>query len=330
MSRLRWGIIGTGWIADKQVSDMTRDGMHVVGVASRSASRAETFAREHGIPRAYVGNAELLADPGIDAVYIATPQARHHEHVAEALRAGKHVLLEKPFTLTAREARDLVELARSRRLALMEAMWSRFLPHLARTKALVDAGAIGPVSLITADSTQALPHGPGDRLGDPAEGGGSLLDLGVYPVSLSSWLLGPPGRTAAHAALSDNGVDLVTVATLAHDGGAIAVCVSGLTGTGPNRAAIVGERGRIEIDGYFYGRSRMRRYDEAGTLQEELATRVAGRGMHLQAREFERIVAAGRLESPVMPLDETVRIMATMDRIRALVGARFPADDVSP
>jgi predicted dehydrogenase len=327
--RPRWGVLGTGWIAERQTADLVREGFDVVAVGSRSRSSAERFAIAHGIARAHGGYRQLVADDDVDIVYVASPQAHHHEHATLAMNAGKHVLLEKPFALNAAQARDLASTADACGVALMEAMWSRFLPHLARVRQIVTAGALGRITVFEADSTQLLPHGPADRLGDPAQGGGSLLDVGVYPITVAHWLLGEPTAIAGESTLSAAGVDLHTVATLTHTGGAISVCVSAIDGTGPNRAVITGTEGRIEIDGYFYGRSGFRHFGADGTLVEELRPSVPGRGMHLQAAEFERVVGDGRSQSDIMPVSDSIAVMETLDAIRARIGAEFPVDATS-
>lgn len=321
IGRVRWGILGTGWIAERQTADLVREGFSVAAVGSRSAETARAFARSHGIPHAHGDYASLLADPSVDVVYIASPQAHHHEHATAALEAGKHVLLEKPFALNAAEARDISETARRYDRVVMEAMWSRFLPHLTRVKAIIDDGSLGSLAFFAADSTQLLPHSADDRLGDPAQGGGSLLDLGVYPVSIAHWLLGAPIGVSASATLSPAGIDLHTVATLTHIGGAVSSCISAIDSTGPNRAMIVGAEGRIEIDGFFYGRSGFRHYDADGTLVQELRPAVAGRGMHLQAREFEHVIEAGDAESLIMPVRDSITVMDTLDTIRDAIGS---------
>ena len=314
---LRWGVIGSGGIAAAFTEDLglTDSGL-VVAVGSRTRESADRFADRFGVPNRHASYAELAADPEVDAVYVATPHPLHHEAALLALRAGKPALVEKPFTMTAAEARELADVARTQGLFLMEAMWTRFLPHVAEIRRLLADGALGRIVTVIADHGQWFAEDAAHRLFAPALGGGALLDLGIYPVSFASFVLGAPDRVLALRSDAFTGVDAQTSILLSHPGGAHAVITCTLAAKSPTRAAIVGTDARIEIGERFYGPSSFdfvprdgepRRYDFPHT----------GRGLRHQADEVARCLAEGLTESPLMPVDETVSIMATMDAIGA-------------
>jgi predicted dehydrogenase len=314
---LRWGVIGTGWIADSFADDLRlTDSGRIVAVGSRAQDSADRFAERFEIPNRHASYESLVADPEVDVVYVATPHPMHHGNALLALEAGKPVLVEKAFTMNAAEARELVATARAKRLFLMEAMWTRFLPHVAEIRRLIASGALGELVTVTADHGQWFAQNPEHRLFAPELGGGALLDLGVYPVSFASMVLGTPDRVVALVDEAFTGVDGQTSILLGHESGAHAVlnCTSAASGT--TRAAIVGTEGRIEIDGAFYAPTTFTLIPRQGepTRYEEPHE---GRGLRHQADEVARCLAEGLLESPLMPLDETVSIMETMDSVLA-------------
>ena len=323
----RWGIVGTGGIARAFARDLLLDGHALTAVGSRAQQTADAFAREFGLAAAYPSYEALAADPDVDIVYVATPHSLHHENAALALRSGKHVLVEKAFTINAAQARDLVELARANSLVILEAMWTRWLPHMTRIREIIADGVLGEVRSLHADHSQLLPADPAHRLNDPALGGGALLDLGVYPVSFASQLFGPPATVQAAATLTPTGVDAHVAAILTYPGGAIATFQAASTMRGPNTAAVTGTRGRIEIDAVWYSPASFRVYDSSGALLESYPQpELNGRGMYFQAREMEDLVRRGQLTSDVMPADETISVMGTMDRIREQIAVRYPAE----
>lgn len=331
MGTLRWGILGTGWIAHAQTSDLLANGFTVSAVGSRTADAARTFATEFGIRAAHASYEDLVADAEVDVVYVSTPHPLHAPNAVLALAAGKHVLVEKPFTLNAREARTVTDLATSRGLVALEAMWTRFLPHMVRIRELVADGAIGDVRTLLADHTQQLSTDPLSRILNPVLGGGALLDLGIYPVSFAHDLFGAPTSVLADAAMTPTGVDRQTAIVLAFDGGRQAVLHTALDTRGPNRAVILGTQGRIEIDPVWYAPTRFTVYDSAGAIvetfdeQAQLDT-LRGRGMHFQAEELERLVAEGRTGGSIMPPEESVRVMETLDEVRRQIGLEYPRE----
>ncbi|MFB6815320.1 Gfo/Idh/MocA family protein [Streptomyces sp. NPDC056347] len=330
---VRWGVLATGGIAATFAEDLrSMPDMEVVAVASRTDASARAFADRFGIPRAYGDWAGLVADEEVDVVYVATPHSAHRAAAGLCLEAGKPVLCEKAFTLNAREARELVGLARERGVFLMEAMWTYLNPVIRRMTELVRDGAIGEIRTVQADFGLAGPFGPGHRLRDPALGGGALLDLGVYPVSFAQLLLGEPDRVQADAVLSPEGVDLHTSMLLGWSGaGASALLNCSIVADTPQTAAVTGTGGRIEFPRGFFYPERFVLHRE-GREPEEF-TAPAGtelRGMQFEQAEVARALRAGETESPLVPLDGSLAVMRTLDAVRDRVGVRYPADDVTP
>ncbi|MFF1609446.1 Gfo/Idh/MocA family protein [Amycolatopsis sp. NPDC058278] len=312
---LRWGIMGTGGIAGAFARDLRLTGSGVVAaVGSRSAGSAGSFADQLGIPTRHGSYEALANDPDVEVVYVATPHPLHHANARLALEAGKPVLVEKPFTMNADEARDLVDLARTGNLFLMEAMWTRFLPHVRHIRELLPS--LGDVVTVTADHGQWFAEDPAFRLFAPELGGGALLDLGIYPVSFASMILGPPARVAAMATPAFTGVDAQTSMLFGYASGAQAVLTCTLSAVSPTTASIVGTDARIEIDGPFYAPASFTVIPREGE-QSRFEYVDEGRGLRHQADEVALRLAAGETESPFMPLDETVSIMTTMDEVLA-------------
>jgi predicted dehydrogenase len=323
---LGWGILGTGGIARAFTRDIQGAGLRVVAAGSRSADKAEAFASELGVGRAHGSYAELCADPAVDIVYVATPHPMHHPDALLALRAGKHVLVEKPFTLNAREARELVAEAGRHGLFLMEAMWTRFLPTMAALRDSIDRGILGDIVALQADHDQALPFERAPRLHLPELGGGALLDLGVYPLSFAHFLFGKPARLHAAANLTERGVDAQISLALAWEAGRSASLHAGMLAAGANRAVILGTAARLELDPVWYAQTSYSVIAPDGRLLERYEGGTEGRGMQHQALEAERLVAAGRTESPLMRQRDSVEIMEIMDEARRQVGLSYPGE----
>jgi predicted dehydrogenase len=316
-SPLRWGILGTGGIAHTFAEDLgLTDSGVVAAVGSRRQETADRFADQYGIEARHPSYESLVADPAVDVIYVATPHPSHRENAILALRAGKPVLVEKPFAMSAAEAAEIVAVAREEELFAMEAMWTRFLPHVARTREWLAEGTLGEIVTVTADHGQWFAEDAGFRLFAPELGGGALLDLGIYPVSFASMVLGTPDRIAAVVDPAFTGVDAQTSIVLGYASGAQAVLTCTLRAKSPTRAAIVGTEARIEIDGDFYRPTSMTLVPRDGEpIRVESADE--GHGLRHEADEVARRLAAGDLESPLMSLDESVAIMETMDAIQA-------------
>ncbi|UXY23295.1 Gfo/Idh/MocA family oxidoreductase [Streptomyces cynarae] len=326
---VRWGILATGGIAAAFTADlMDLPDAEVVAVASRSRESAENFAGRFGIPRAYGDWGALAADDDIDVVYVATPHSAHRAAAGLCLEAGRSVLCEKPFTLNVCEAEELVALARQRGVFLMEAMWMYCNPLIRRVADLVREGAIGEVRSVQADFGIAGDFPPSHRLRDPAQGGGALLDLGVYPVSFAQLLLGEPSDVAARAVLSQEGVDLQTGALLSWESGAQALVHCSIIGESPRIATVTGSRGRIDIPYTFFHPDRFVLHRDGREAEEFPADPANGpvNSLHHEAVEVMRALRAGDTESPLVPLDGTLAVMRTLDAIRDHIGVRYPGE----
>ncbi|SEE84799.1 Gfo/Idh/MocA family protein [Ruania alba] len=323
---LRWGILATGGIAGTFATDLRRHGFDLRAVGSRSVESARAFAATHEIPRAHGSYEELAADPEVDIVYVATPHTMHAENTRLALSHGKHVLVEKAFTLNATEAHDVAQAARAAGRVVMEAMWTRFLPHMVWIRQALAESRIGTVLSVTAEHGQHLPFGDGHRLRDPQLGGGALLDLGVYPLSFLHDVVGAPDGLNARATFTPLGVDASVATVSTHAGGVLATTFSSMDARGRNQATILGDQGRLEIDATWYAPTSVTHKDNAGDVVEVFRADVPARGMQYQAAELERVIRAGDAESPLMPLDESIAVMGTMDRVREQIGLRYPGE----
>ena len=314
---LRWGLIGSGLIATAFAADLSvTDSGRAVAIGSRSQESEDRFADKFGIPNRHASYEALVSDPEVDVVYVATPHPMHLANALLALDAGKPVLVEKALTMNAAEARELVASARAKKLFAMEAMWTRFLPHTIEVNRLIADGALGDIVTVMADHGQWFPKDPSFRLFAHELGGGVLLDCGVYPVSFASMVLGKPDQILGLVTPAFTGVDGQTSMLFGYSSGAQAVLTCTSSAVTPVRAAIVGTEARIEIDSLFYAPScfTLIRRDGEATRFEPPAT---GKGLHYEADEVARCLRAGLLESPLMPLDESISIMETMDTVLA-------------
>lgn len=321
-----WGILATGGIARMFARDLAMHGHRIAAVGSRTHASARRFAAEFDIPAAHGSYADLVADPAVDIVYVATPHSLHLANACAALEGGKHVLVEKAFTLNADQARTVVELGRQRGLLVLEAMWTRFLPHMTFVREVIASGRIGEVRSLHADHTQDLPTEPTHRLNDLALGGGALLDLGVYPLSFAHDLLGAPTTVMAHGVLGPTGADVSVATVLDHGDGVVSTSFSSLRTRGPNRAVVLGTEGRIEIDAVWYTPTTVTVIDATDQVVDRFANVVTGRGMQYQAAEAERLLAAGERSSPLMTAEESLAVMETMDQARSAMGLRYPGE----
>jgi predicted dehydrogenase len=323
-AKIRWGILATGAIAATFTEDLlTLEDAEVVAVGSRSLDTARAFADRYGIPRAHGSWAELAADPDVDIVYVATPHSAHHAASALCLDAGKAVLCEKPLTLDAAQAEDLVRRAEAAGVFFMEAMWTRCVPAVLRMVEMVREGVIGEPRLVTADFSVAFDSGPEHRVRNPALGGGALLDLGVYPLAISRLVFGEPSVVRAAATLTPEGVDETTSVTLVHPGGGVSALTCSISADGTWSATVAGTKGRIEFGRYFTSPSGFSvfRHDD---LVERVEAPFLARGMVHEAIEAQRCIREGLPQSPLAPWSETLAVMRTMDEVRAQIGVVYP------
>jgi predicted dehydrogenase len=353
---MRWGIAGTGIMADKFVRGLAdAPGAKVAAVASRSTTRARAFAHRFGIPRSHGSYEALADDPTVDIAYVASTNDEHRPSALAMLRGGKPILVEKPFALDAAQTREIVAVAREQRLFCMEGMWTRFMPAVRELVARVGEGAIGEARLATLELGHPVVFEPSHRLFAASLGGGALLDLGVYPVSLAVLLFGPPTAVCAQATLASSGVDEQVTALLTHTGGRQSVIAASLRTKLSNGASISGTEGYARLHEPLYRPERLTfrqvrsldlRHTKSHSAGEavfarvrgildrargvappwlpaggrSLSLRVAGSGYQLEAIEAMRCVREGLLESPLMPLAETLRVAEALDAIRAAIG----------
>jgi len=324
---VRWGILSTGAMARTFARNLKlAQGAELAAVASRTQEKADAFGDEFSISNRYEGYAQLVADPAVDVVYIATPNSMHKEHTLMSLESGKAVLCEKPFATHAAEAQAMITCARERKRFLMEAMWTRFLPLMVKVRGFLADGVLGDVRMLTADfGFRAKDDEMTEILMNPAFGGGSLLDVGVYPLSLAWMVFGPPSSLATLAHLGDTGVDEQAGMILGYGGGQLALLHSSIRTTTPQEATIMGTEGRLRIHAPFWRSSKMTMVDEGG-VGHVIEAPFEGDGYQFEATEVMNGLRGGSLESAVMPLDESLDIMRTIDRIRAQWGLRYPAD----
>jgi predicted dehydrogenase len=325
---LRWGILGPGIIARTFVSTLAKNSrQQVVAAGSRDADRAARFAAEHGIPRHHGSYQALVDDPEVDVVYVSSPHSYHHEHALLAIRAGKHVLVEKPLTRNAAEARAVADAARSAGVVALEAMWSRFLPGIDVLRQLLADGALGQIVSVRADHGQVIGPETADRLHNPHLAGGALLDLGTYPVSFAQLVLGQPDEISATGRLTDTGVDAAVRAVLRCNG-AEAVVTTTLAAQTENSASIVGTLARVDLPGDFFTPVPV-----TVTSSQNGAVRTADpgpihghEGLAYQAAHLAQLVADGARESPLLPLDDTIGVLTTCDEIRRQLGVVYPGE----
>jgi len=319
------GVVGPGSIATG-FADAVRqtDGGTIVAVASRAIERAEAFGDRFAIPTRYGDYGSLAADPDVDVVYVATPQSCHEPDTLQLLRGGKHVLCEKPFALNARQATRMVAEARRRGLFLMEAIWSRYLPAYRSLVDVIAEGRIGEPLLVEGDFGFRRPLEPDHRLFNVALGGGALLDLGIYPIQLCSLVLGSPEHVVADGVVGVTGVDEVIAALLHYPGAKMGVAKAAIRVGMSCTARISGTEGWIDLPMLMHCPNFLTVTTSTGA--QRIDGTYEGNGLRFEIEEVHRCLAEGLLESPIMPLDETLDLAATLDAIRAQVGVVYPGE----
>lgn len=322
----RIGILGSGRMADAFAQSIANvDGAVVHAVGSRTQSGADAFASAHKLPHSYGSYQRLLEDEEIDLVYIATPHPQHRENALASLDAGKAVLCEKPFALNADQAREMIERARANNCFLMEAMWTRFLPSIAKLRQLLEDEVIGEVQLLTGGGAFMSAFDPEHYLLNKELGGGVLLDAGVYLVSMSSMILGTPASVSAAGTIGPSGVDDNDAMLLSHASGANALLYVSLQTQSPPDLRVYGTRGEIHLHAPVFAPAvlTLRLF---GREEKVFELPFTGNGYHYQVEEVLRCLRAGQLESSFMPHSETVSILETMDTVRAQIGMSYPSE----
>jgi predicted dehydrogenase len=324
-SKIRWGILGTGFIAKTFASALSgMQNAEIQAVGSRYKDTAEGFAKAFNAKRAYAGYEALACDPEVDVIYISSPHSCHAEHTLLCLKAGKAVLCEKPLAINATQAEVMIRTARERNLFLMEAMWTHFLPAMERFRGLVIEGAIGEPRLLAADFGFRTDFNPKSRLFDPALGGGALLDVGVYGVSLASMLFGSITGVTGLAHLGPTRVDEQSAMVLSCDGGRLAVLYAATRTETPQEVTLMGTAGRIRIHSPWWQTKRLTLNNVDG--EQMMDVPYEGNGYQYEAEEVHRCLKEGRRESTLMPLDKTLAITRAMDALRTQWGVRYPGE----
>lgn len=325
--RIRWGVVATGNIAGVFTKDLGLLPDHeVVAVGSRSKRRAERFALHWKVPNAYGSYQEVADDPDVDVVYVATPHSDHLETTRYALERGKAVLCEKAFTVNAKEAKELIDLARSNNTFLMEAMWMRCNPLHLRLKDLVNSGDLGEPRHVKAELGFVADYDPKGRLFAPELAGGALLDVGVYPIAFAHHLLGAPDSVHATATKAPTGVDSSVGVLLGYESGAVATCVGSLDATLPGQATFAGTEGWVELDRSFHDTNRFVVH-RPGKDPEPVTVELLGVGYTYEALEVARCLSAGLVESPLVTHADTLAVMDVLDSVRDQIGVRYPNDE---
>ncbi len=329
MKTVRWGVLGPGSIARKFCEGLADlEATELVAVGSRSAKSANAFADEFNVATRHDSYEKLVNDPNVDVIYIATPHSFHAEHSKLCLNAGKAVLCEKPFTINASQAQEVIAIAREKQLFLMEAVWSLFLPHMIKIRKLIAEDAIGELRMLQADFGFRTGVNPESRLFDPKLGGGALLDVGIYPIVLALDLLGKPTDIKSFANLGATGVDEEASILMKHEQGQQSLLSTAITLDTPHEAQLLGTKGRIHIHGSWWQPSSFTLYQDGKTAQHIEVDEVESlaNGYNYEALEVNRCLREGLTESATMPLDQTLKLMQTLDAIRAQWGLQYPME----
>jgi len=316
-TKIRWGIMGTGYIADKFAGDLplTKDG-ELTAVGSRSKAKAQKFAKQHNAVRAYGSYEELAADPDVDIVYVATPHPFHMDNALLAIKRGKHVLCEKPISMNAKQTRRMIASARKQGVFLMEAMWTRFFPAVIQVRNKLTSGAIGKVLAIEADFGIHFKVGPKHRIFNPVLGGGALLDLGIYPVSFASMVFGvQPKKIVSVVRKTKDGIDKHAVIAFEYSDGATAAVSTSSIVQMKNEVRIFGSKGMITVHDLFISPGRFT-LAVTGKNPKSNDFPYDGHGMHFEADHVHRCLQKNQFQSDILSLDESLNVMQTMDTIR--------------
>ena len=322
---LKWGILGAGAIAKRFCSDVIPLPDHEIhAVGSRDKEKADAFGEPFRAEVAYGSYEELVNDPDVDVIYVATPHTFHKEHALLALNAGKPVLCEKPFTINANEAEAVIKVAREKNLFLMEGMWSRCFPALQKAREIIQSGQIGQARQLQADFGFRAGVNPEGRLFDPKLGGGGLMDVGVYVVSLASFFFGTPDRITSLANMGSTGVDEEAALLLGYEGGEMAVLSTAVRLNTPQVATLLGTDGKLVIEGPWWKADALT--VSAKGQEERIAFPFKGGGFQFEAMHVAECLRTGKKESPLIGLEETLQIMKTLDTLRAQFGLKYPME----
>jgi predicted dehydrogenase len=327
--KIRWGILGCGKIANKFASDLKLvEDAELMAIGSRDTAKAKEFASQHNARHIFNTYEALVSSPLVDVIYVATPHGFHHQHVMLCLEHKKAVLCEKAFALNLRQVKEMVAQAKTQKVFLMEAFWTKFLPQYEEVMRIIKSEEIGEVKFIQADFGFKAPEPLPQRLYDPILGGGSLLDIGIYPVFLAQSILGKPVDIQATITPYDTGVDEQCAMTMKFENGALAVLSSTFASDTPVEALIAGTKGRIQMRDRFHNAiGRLEIVKEKDVVNEIDVFREEGFGFQFEARHVGECIRKGLIESPVMSHQDSLLLMETLDRVRKVCGIKYSVDD---
>jgi len=325
MNKTRWGILGTGNIAGQFARELgTLNSAKLVAVGSRSLEKARAFGQKFEVPRCHGSYEEAANDSEVDIVYIATPHSLHRDNTIMCLQAGKAVLCEKPLAINEKQARQSIDVARRKNLFLMEAMWMRFLPPMVQLRKMLADGVIGKVKAVSADLGFDMERNPASRLFDPSLGGGCLLDVGIYPISLATMILGTPVDVSGEACIGPTGVDEQEAIAMSFEGGGLASLFAAIRTLTCQQAKIFGTEGSIHILSHWWKGGPMS--ITAGERKWEMNVPIEGMGYQYEAEEANRCMQSGKVQSDVMPWEESLTVLRAMDKLRESWGLRYPME----
>lgn len=325
--KIKWGILATGRIAHKFASDFQFvEDADLIAVASRSLDNSKAFAQEFNAPKSYGSYAELAADKEIDVVYIATPHVYHYENTLMCLESGKHVLCEKPVGMNSCQLRYMIDKAREKNLFFMEALWTRFIPSYQKFRELALSGTIGDIRIIQSDFGFVARSAPGNRLINKDLGGGSLLDIGIYPVFLALDIAGEPDQIKASAILNSDGIDETChISFIYQSKKIIAQLSSTILVNTPVESVILGPKGRIRLNRWWHTPSAID-IEKDGEV-EHIDIKEKGFGYQFEIMEVNKCIKEGKTESDLLPLSQSVQLHRILDTIREQIGLKYDADE---
>ncbi|MEX6686948.1 Gfo/Idh/MocA family oxidoreductase [Danxiaibacter flavus] len=329
--KIRWGILGPGRIARKFASDLKLvEDAELVAVGSRSLSSAEAFAKDFPVQYIHDSYEGLVKNDDVDVIYIATPHSFHYENTLLCLNYNKAVLCEKPFAINSRQAREMIALAKEKKVFLMEAMWSKFLPHFNKVREMIANGELGEVKSFHSNFGFKPVEPIAPRIFDPALGGGTILDIGIYNIFWAMSMLGEPQSVSATVSPNATGVDEQCAVLFTYKNGAMAQLYSTFTSNLATDADICGDKGRIRLTTRFYEPSATIEYypQHVDSKQIVEVDKEPGFGYQYEARHVNECLKKGLTESPIMSFDDTLKLMEMLDKVRSLGGVKYPEDDV--
>lgn len=327
--KINWGILSTGTIAQRMAKALECvNDANLLAVASRYKEKADDFAKQYNVSRSYGSYEELALDPDIDIVYIGTPNTSHYENMLLCLNNGKNVICEKPFTLNARQAQEVIDLAKSKNLFLMEAHKSYFLPGIKKVKDLIKNNAIGNIVLLQANFCIKPPYNKEHRMFNLELGGGALLDIGVYTISFAIDLLGNPIEIHSNTTIGETGADIFNAITLKHSDNITSILCCGFNAAAPREALILGDNGYIKIHEPFHQAPKITLKSGHDNLIE-IDTSFVGNGLNYEAQQATDYLKQGKTECTEFPLAKTIETLKVVDFIRSQYDIKYPQEEKS-